>query len=94
MIIEHANRHVTWVLTEVIGNLGVADIDSRLEVHVPGMNHGVQEWKESSGDAIFVRTVDMVNIMMFLESVYMGARCTFLAPPPPWYGPPQYLQQQ
>lgn len=71
MIIQHANRHVTWVLTEVIGNLGVADIDSRLEVRVLGMNHGVQEWKASSGDAIFVRTVDMVNIMMFLESVYI-----------------------
>lgn len=70
MIVQHANRHVTWLLTEVIGNLGVADIDSRLEVRVPGMNHGVQECKES-GDAIFVRTVDMANIMMFLESVYI-----------------------
>ncbi len=60
----------TWLLTEVIGNLGVADIDSRLEARVPGMNQGVQEWKGSSGDAI-VRTLDMVNVMMFLKSVYI-----------------------
>ena len=49
--------------------------------------------KSPTGDLLLLpRGVNPIYHIHYIIQIYMGARCTFLAPPPPpWYGPPHHI---